>query len=88
MGEKQKVSVMFALVTPLIGRSCQPCQTQLTRSRRLKSNNPSIFFLLSQWGGLGALLDIQDVIEIGYIANSQSEYLDLGEFLVRGQRGE
>lgn len=39
-------------------------------------------------GRVGAPLDVQDVIEIGDIANSQSEYLDLGEFLVRGQRGQ
>lgn len=34
------------------------------------------------------LLDIQHVVEIGDVADSQSEDLDLGQLLVRGQRGQ
>lgn len=64
------------------------CQTQHSAQRALESMSP-----LSHEVQLGAALffftlDIQHVVEIGDVANSQSEDLDLGQFLVRGQSGQ
>lgn len=60
------------------------CQTQMTRSVRISVRAPvRVCDGDGVWGG-GSLLDIQHVVEIGDVAYSQSEDLDLGEFLVRG----